>query len=162
MTPPPADRERLRADHVILRRLGHWTEAHEIDLRARHSSVVLDLRSPQVPENLEITAELDHATLTLLVPDHADVDTDDLTWTGKGRVHDRGGDGAHEQVRVTGHAHDSQVRVRRSGSAQITAMLTHEYLADLRASRREGRYPTVDDPRRAPRPGEGRDPRSAK
>ena len=143
-----SDPERLRVDHAILKKLGHWTDARAFDLHARRSNVVLDLRSPRLPTDLEITVRLDHASLTLLVPDHADLDADELSWTGKGRVHDEGGQVGHERIRMTGSAHDSQVRVRRAGSAQVTAMLSREYLRDVRASRRAGRYPTVDDPRR--------------
>jgi hypothetical protein len=152
-TPNPGQRsdlERLRVDHAILKRLGHWTDARGVHLHARRSSVVLDLRSPQLPTDLEIAVRLDHATLTLLVPDLADIDADELSWTGKGRVHDEGGQPGHERVRLNGAAHDSQIRVRRAGFAQVTAMLSREYLRDVRASRRAGQYPTVDDPRRNP------------
>lgn len=147
-TDPSSEPAEIVADHAVLRRLGHWTTAGSVKVRARRSTVLIDLRSPGLADDLDVFVQLDHATVTLLVRDHSAVDAHALTWSGRGRVHDEGGAGDDGRVRVSGHVHDGQIRVRRAGFAQVTAMLTREYLAELWSSRRTGRYPTIDDPRR--------------
>ena len=42
-------------------------------------------------------------------------------------------------------------RVRRGGIAILSAMFSRAYVQDLRQARKNGTYPTVDDPARASR-----------
>ncbi|MER6379579.1 hypothetical protein [Streptomyces sp. NPDC001250] len=43
---------------------------------------------------------------------------------------------------------DAEIRIRRAGSAQLTAMCSRAYLDDLRRAHREGGLPVIDDPTR--------------
>jgi hypothetical protein len=112
---------------------------------------VLDLRSPHL-EAGEITVdlELDHAMLKLLVPDGAVIDDWDLRRLGRGRVKDTEGREAADGRRIvlTGQMRHGEIRVHRGGIAQLSAMFSREYLADLRRAQRERGFPTVDDPAR--------------
>ena len=54
-------------------------------------------------------------------------------------------------VRLTGHADHSEIRVHRGGMAVLSAMFSRAFVQDLRQARRNGGYPTVDDPTRAAR-----------
>lgn len=148
--------ETLVADHAVLKKLGRWTEATSFAVRARRSSVVLDLRAldSEISESgaaIEVAVDADHSVITLLVAPGSAVDADDVRWTGRGRVHDARIAAAGSSIRVTGAAHDSQLRVYRGGVAQLTAMLSGAYLRQLRESARTGTYPTIDDPTRAQR-----------
>lgn len=151
--------ERIHADHAVVKRLGDWTRAGRVELRARRGIVVLDLRSPQLPDELELHVELQRATVKLLVSDDARVEHWDLRWTAGGRVKDAQGAATPiddvranpvgaRRIRVTGVSADSEVRVRRGGVAILTAMCSREYLRDLRLAHRTGDHPTVDDPAR--------------
>jgi hypothetical protein len=141
--------ERVHADHTVAKRLGNWTRAGRVDVRARHSVVVIDLRSPELPDEVELNVELQRATLKLLLPDDARVEHWDLRWTARGRVKDaQPAAGGPRRIRLTGLATGSEVRVQRSGVAILTAMCSREYLQDLRRAHRTGGHPTVDDPAR--------------
>lgn len=154
-----AEPVRLHADHLALKRLGRWTTADRFDVRVRRGSVVLDLRSPQIPDGeIVVDVELDRAMVKLLVPDEAVIEYEDVAWTGRGKVKDGVGqqarsrgrapaDGAR-RIRLTGRIHDGEVRVARGGVAMLAAMFTREYVDDLRRAHREGGAPTVDDPTR--------------
>jgi hypothetical protein len=149
--------ERIHADHTVAKRLGNWTSADTFEIRARGGSVVVDLRSPNIPEVVEVRVEMKRALVKLLVPDGAVVDHWDLRWSGKGKVKDGQAsdlvqaDGtAVRLVRLVGDAADSEIRVHRAGVAVLSAMLTREYVDDLRKARKEGRLPVVDDPTRDP------------
>ncbi|MEV6011369.1 hypothetical protein AB0M29_31705 [Streptomyces sp. NPDC051976] len=149
--------ERVHVDHAVTKRFGHWTRADLVEVRARSGCVVLDLRSPEIPDDVEIRLDLRHALLKVLVADDTAVDHWDLRWTAKGRVKD--GQGAGEEpgkrrVRLVGTATDSEIRVHRGGIAILSAMFSREYLRDLRRAHAEGGHPTVDDPARdaAPEP----------
>jgi hypothetical protein len=152
--------ERIHADHAVAKRLGNWTRARRFEVRARSGLVVLDLRSPDLPDEVEVRVELQRATVKLLVPDDAEVEHWDLHWTARGRVKDAAGAAAPartespagtRRVRLTGVSTDSEVRVQRGGVAILTAMCSREYLQDLRRAHRSGSHPTVDDPARAGR-----------
>jgi hypothetical protein len=67
-------------------------------------------------------------------------------------------------VRIGGEMRSSELRINRGGIAIVSAMLTSEYLADLRrafranhvasladvrTAYREGRWTTIDDPGRS-------------
>lgn len=160
--------ERIHADHVSIKRLGHWTSAERYEVRARSGSVLLDLRSPRLPGEVEIRMRLDHAVVKLLLPDGATVEHWGLAWTGSGKVKE--GQGAAmrtadarepggavpagegvRRVRLVGAAEGSEIRVNRGGVAILAAMWSREYVRDVRQARKSNAYPTVDDPTRAPK-----------
>jgi len=89
----------------------------------------------------------------LLLPEGDPVDHWDLSWTGKGRIKDdqRPASATGRQIRLIGSAHDSEIRVHRGGIAILSAMFSRAFVQDLRQARRNGTYPTVDDPTRAVR-----------
>ncbi|SEO91602.1 hypothetical protein [Actinacidiphila rubida] len=154
-TTPLTSAERIHADHTTVKHLGHWTEATAFEIRARRSSVVLDLRSPGIDwqEPVTIRADLSGCVLKLLLPDDVTVDHWDLAWTGRGKVKDAyatpdGGKGARRLV-LSGTAADGEIRLHRGGVAQLSAMCSRAYLRDLRRAHRDGDLPTVDDPARA-------------
>lgn len=159
-----AEPVRLHADHIAVKRLGDWSTADRFEVRARRGSVVLDLRSPNLPAgDLVVDLDLDRAMVKLLLPDDAVVDHRDIAWSGSGKVKDGVGDqrarreggaepaGEVRRVRLTGRIHSGEVRVARGGVAILAAMFSREYVQDLKQARREGVWPTVDDPARAPK-----------
>ena len=161
------DAVRIRAHGDSVRRLGHWTAARRFDVRASRSSVILDLRSPRIePGDIEIGLDVDHAMVKLLVPEDAVIDTGDVRRVGRCGFVDWGGslepDG--RVIRIGGEMRRSELRINRGGVAIVSAMLTGEYLAELReafranhvssltdvqAAYREGRWTTIDDPGRS-------------
>ena len=157
-----AEPVRLHADHIAVKRLGNWTDADRFEVRARRGSVVLDLRSPQLPAGeLVVDLNLDRAMVKLLLPDDAVVEQEDIVWSGSGKVKDgvgqqrraKGAEPAADvrRVRLTGRIHSGEVRVARGGVAMLAAMFTREFVEDAKQARREGAWPTVDDPTRAPK-----------
>ena len=158
---------RIDANHQSVRKLGHWTTARRFDVRASHGSVTLELRSPRIePGDIEVHVDLDHAMVKLLVPEGAIVDHQRVRRSGRcGFVDWSGGPAAGDRlIRITGEMHGSELRVNRGGVAIVSAMLTREYLADLRRAFREnrigslkdvqdayrqGRWTTIEDPGRA-------------
>jgi hypothetical protein len=159
-----AEPVRLHADHTALKRLGDWSTADRFEVRARRGSVVLDLRSPRLPAgDLVVDLDLDRAMVKLLLPDDAVVDQRGIAWSGSGKVKDGVGeqnarrhpdaepaDGVR-RVLLTGRIHSGEVRVARGGVAMLAAMFSREYVQDVRRARREGTWPTIDDPARAPK-----------
>jgi hypothetical protein len=149
--------ESLHVDHGVTKRLGRWTSASQFDVRVRSGVLVLDLRSPEVTGDVEVRLGLHRATVKLLLADGDQVDHRDLDWTGRGRVKDDqrpagpGAGNGQRRVRLSGRAEDSEVRVHRGGMAALSAMFSREFVQDLRQARRNGSYPTVDDPARAAR-----------
>jgi hypothetical protein len=142
---------RVAANYQVTKRLGHWTTAREFQVRAHRGHAVLDLRSPRIEDGeIRVDVELDHAMLKLLVPDGAVVDDWDLQRLGRGRVKDAEGRDAAggRRIVLTGQLRHGEVRVHRGGIAQLSAMFSREYLADLRRAHADGTYPTVDDPAR--------------
>lgn len=141
--------ERIHVDHSAINRLGHWTTATAFEVRSRKGKAVLDLRSPQIAGDIDLDLDLQRSALILLLPDEASIVQWELHFAGRGRVRDdQPPTAANRRVRLRGAAADSQIRVRRGGVAQVTAMLSRDYLADLRNAHRTGTYPTVDDPAR--------------
>jgi hypothetical protein len=143
--------ERIRAHNRVVKKLGHWTTARSLDVRAARGSVVLDLRSPRIAgSDIEIRLDIDHATVKLLVPDGAIIDHDDVRRVGRGRVKDWTGISAPGGRRIVllGEMRNAEVRVHRGGIAILSAMCSREYVADALRARREGRYPSIDDPSR--------------
>ncbi|WP_194914426.1 hypothetical protein [Catenulispora rubra] len=157
-----AEPVRLHVDHTAVKRLGNWTSAERFEVHARRGSVVLDLRSPQLPAGeLVVDLDLDRAVVKLLLPDDAVVDQRDIVWNGSGKVKDAVGQHNERngvipaegvrRIRLTGRIHSGEVRVARGGVAMLAAMFSREYVEDVKQARREGAWPTVDDPTRAPK-----------
>jgi hypothetical protein len=147
----PAAPVRIPANHAVTKRLGNWTTARQFQVRAHRGSAVLDLRSPQIPAgDIVIEVDLDHAMLKLLVAGDAVLDDWDLRRIGRGRVKDaeRPDTPGGRRIVVTGQMRRGEIRVHRGGIAQLSAMFSRAYWADLRRAHREGGFPTVDDPTR--------------
>ena len=143
--------ERVRAHSTGTRRLGHWTTARHLDVRASRGGVLLDLRSPRIPAgDIRVELDLDHSVVRLLVPEGAVIDGDEVRRVGRGRVKDWTGTAAPDGRRIvlTGEMRSAEVRVYRGGLAILAAMCSREYVADALCARREGRRPTIDDPTR--------------
>jgi len=148
---PTTEPVKIQAFYASEKHLGHWTTARDFEVRARRGSLVLDLRSPHIPDgDIEIALDLDHAMVKLLVPEDAVIDQWDLTWLGRGRVkeafHGRTGQG--RRIRLTGRVKHGEIRVHSGGVAQLSAMFSKEYVEDARRAHRDGGLPTVDDPAR--------------
>jgi len=142
----------IRAHSRVVKQLGNWTVARRFDVRASRGAVVLDLRSPQIPAgDIEVSLDIDHAMVKLLVPDGAVIEDGDTRRIGRCRVKDWTGVSAADGRRVvlSGEMRSAEVRVHRGGVAILSAMCSREYLADALQARREGRYPTIDDPTRS-------------
>jgi hypothetical protein len=135
----PAAPVRIAANYQVTKRLGNWTTAREFQVRAHREA-----------GEITVDLELDHAMLKLLVPDGAVIDDWDLRRLGRGRVKDTEGRKAADGRRIvlTGQMRHGEIRVHRGGIAQLSAMFSREYLADLRRAQRERGFPTVDDPAR--------------
>jgi hypothetical protein len=141
----------IRAHSTVVKRLGHWTAQRQFDVRASRGSVVLDLRSPHIPDgDIEVSLDVDHAVVKLLVTDGTRIEHGDLRRVGRCTVKDWTGTASAggRCVVLTGELRSAEVRVHRGGVAILSAMCSREYLADARQARREGRYPTIDDPSR--------------
>ena len=161
------DTVQIRAHGRSIRRLGHWTTARRFDVRASRGSVVLDLRSPRIePGDIEIALDIDRSMVKLLVPEGALVDHDEVRRVGRCGFVDWSGGPAPEGrvIRIGGEMRGSELRINRGGIAIVSAMLTREYLADLkrafranhvtsladvRTAYREGHWTTIDDPGRS-------------
>ena len=150
MTAEAGTVERLPADHGMTKRLGHWTSANGFEVRARSGALVLDLRSPAIQGDVEIRLDLHRSVVKLLLAEGDQVDHWNLGWTGQGRIKDdqRPASATGRQVRLVGGASDSEVRVHRGGIAILSAMFSRAYVQDVRQARKNGTYPTVDDPAR--------------
>jgi hypothetical protein len=153
MTTEAGTVERLHADHGITKRLGRWTSASQFDVRARSAVLVLDLRSPEIEGDVEIRLNLHRSTVKLLLAEGDQVDHWDLDWTGNGQVKDdqRPAGPNGRRIRMAGQANNSEIRVHRGGIAMLSAMFSRAFVQDLRQVRKNGGYPTVDDPTRAVR-----------
>ena len=157
----------IRVHKGSIRRMGHWTTAHRFDVRASESSVTLELRSPRIEAgDIEVNLDIDQTMVKLLVPEDATVDTGDLRRVGRCGLVDWSGAPrrAGRVIRIVGEMRHSELRVNRGGVAIVSAMLTGEYLADLRNAfrtnhitslkgmqdaYREGRWTTIEDPGRS-------------
>ena len=141
----------IRAHSRVVKKLGHWTCARQFDVRASRGVVVLDLRSPQIAAgDIEVSLDIDHAVVKLLVADGAVIEDGDTRRIGRCRLKDWTDVGAPDGRRVvlSGEMRQAEVRVHRGGVAILSAMCSREFLADALAAHREGRYPTIDDPTR--------------
>lgn len=141
----------ISAFGTVTKRLGNWTSERNFQVRAHRGVAVLDLRSPRIPEgDITVDVELDHSTLKLLLPEDAQIDDWDLRRFGRSHVKDgqRPQWPGSRRIVLTGRLAGAEIRVRRGGVAIVSAMLSREYLTDLRTSHRLGTVPTVDDPAR--------------
>ncbi|GAA4491363.1 hypothetical protein [Microbacterium panaciterrae] len=139
------------ADHEVVKKLGRWTTEREFTIRARRSTVVLDLRSPEIEEGeVVVNIDVDKTTLELLVADDAEVDQRQIAWTGRGRVKDATGGTGGRRIILVGSSAGSEVRVKRGGVAILTTMATREFIEDAKNAHRTGVNTTVDDPTRNP------------
>jgi hypothetical protein len=167
-TRPDTERAvRIRAHGSSIRRMGHWTAARGFDVRASESSVILELRSPRIESGeIEVSLDIDHSMVKLLVPEDAIVESGDLRRIGRCGFVDWSGAPARtgRVIRLVGEMRRSELRINRGGVAIVSAMLTGEYLADLRnafrtnhitslkdvqTAYREGRWTTIEDPGRS-------------
>ena len=153
MTTEAGTAERLHVDHGVTKRLGRWTSASQFDIRVRSGVLVLDLRSPEIEDDVEIRLDLHRSTLKLLLAEGDQVDHWDLGWTGRGQVKDdqRPAGPGGRRIHLAGHADNSEIRVHRGGMAILSAMFSRAFVQDLRQARKSGSYPTVDDPTRGVR-----------
>jgi hypothetical protein len=158
---------RIQAHNRSIRRMGHWTTARRFEVRASQSSVILELRSPHIEAGeIEVNLDIDHSMVKLLVPEGAIVIDGDLRRVGRSGMVDWSGIPAPggRVIRLLGEMRRSELRINRGGVAIVAAMLTGEYLADLRRAfhdnrvgslrdmqdaYREGRWTTIDDPGRS-------------
>jgi hypothetical protein len=157
----------IRAHGRSVRRLGHWSTARRFVVRASRGSVILDLRSPRIEAgDVQVVLDVDHAMVKLLVPEDAVVDHDRVHRAGRCGFVDWSGAPAPggRVIGISGEMRGSELRINRGGIAILSAMLTREYLADLRRAFRanhvtsledvqtaygEGRWTTIDDPGRS-------------
>ncbi len=153
MTTEAGTAERLHVDHDVIKCLGRWTSASRFDVRARSGVLVLDLRSPEIDGDVEIRLDLHRSVVKLLLAEGDQVDHWDLGWTGRGQLKDdqRPAVPAGRLIRVAGDADNSEIRVHRGGMAVLSAMFSRAFVQDLRQARKNGGYPTVDDPARPAR-----------
>ena len=147
--------EVIRANDRVVKRLGRWTTARRFDVKASHARVVLDLLLPPIdPGDIEVELDLDRATVTLLVPDGANVVDDELRRVGRGRVKDRTGNPASggRRIDLLGELRHSEVRVRRGGVAILYLLGSRTSRGDVRQAHREGRLDYMRDVQQARTP----------
>lgn len=149
--------EHIHSDHGLVKHLGNWTEAGRFEVRARHGAAVLDLRSPGLPDDIEIHVDMDRAMVKLLVDDGTAIDHWNLRWTARGRIKDSRSSSADDKaagrrIHLSGSATNSEIRVHRGGIAILSAMFSRAYVQDVRRAHRTGGVPTIDDPARGQRP----------
>jgi hypothetical protein len=139
---------RIQANHSVTKRLGNWTTANAFHVRAHRGLVVVDLRSPRIPDgDVRVDVELDHAVLKLLLPEDMVVDDWDLHRVKRGRVKDmQPASGPGRRLVLTGELRSSEVRVHRGGIAILSALFTREFFADARHAHKHGGRPSVHDP----------------
>ncbi|MEV0414963.1 hypothetical protein AB0I68_30235 [Streptomyces sp. NPDC050448] len=145
--------ERIHSDHDLVKHLGNWTEAGHFEIKARHGTAVLDLRSPDLPDDVEIHLDMDRAMVKLLVDDATAIDHWNLRWTARGKVKDSQSSSTHNttagrRVRLSGSATNSEIRIHRGGIAILSAMFSRAYFQDVRRAHKSGGVPTIDDPAR--------------
>jgi hypothetical protein len=125
LEPAPAMRQSAR--HSSVERLGVWRVPEQIELELRHSSCVLDLRSPTLPANgVHIQLDARHSTVKLLVAEGAHVELDNLS-RHHSATKDRGVQAASgwsgPSIVVGGALHHSSVRVMRPGENSFGRVL---------------------------------------
>lgn len=145
LEPAPAMRQAAR--HSSVERLGMWRVPEQIELELRHSSCVLDLRTPTLPSNgVRIQVDARHSSVKLLVAEDAHVELADLS-----RHHSAAKDRGVQQasawsgptIVVSGALHHSAVRVLRPSdhSARRVLWWRRRRRAELIASGRSRALP---------------------
>jgi hypothetical protein len=145
--------ERIHSDHDLVKHLGDWTEAGRFEVRARHGAAVLDLRSPGLPDDVEIHLDMDRAMVKLLVDDDTTVDHWNLRWTARGKIKGSrsaspGAKPAGRRIHLSGSAANSEIRIHRGGVAILSAMFSRAYVQDVRHAHKTGGVTTIDHPGR--------------
>ncbi|WP_371656584.1 MULTISPECIES: hypothetical protein [unclassified Streptomyces] len=145
--------ERIHSDHGLVKHLGNWTEAGHFEIKARHGAAVLDLRSPDLPDDVEIHLDMDRAMVKLLVDDGTAIDHWNLRWTARGKIKDSQppstrDEAAGRRIHLSGSATNSEIRIHRGGIAILSAMFSRAYVQDVRRAHKTGGVPTIDDPAR--------------
>lgn len=146
----------IRANHGSIRRMGHWTAARRFDVRASQSSLIIELRSPRIePGDIDVRLDVDHTMVKLLVPDGATINQNELRRVGHCGFVDWSGASTPggRLIRIRGEMRGGELRINRGGIAIVSAMLTREYLEDLRRALRENRVTSLKDVQRAYREG---------
>jgi hypothetical protein len=143
----PETTVQIQAHYEATKRLGPWTTARDFEIRARRGSVVIDLRSAQIPEgDITIGLDLDHSMVKLLVPEDAVIDHWNLQWLGRGKVKQTFHAGTAQTGRrivLTGQVRHGEVRVHSGGVAILSTMLSKECVEELRRAHRNGDTPTL-------------------
>jgi hypothetical protein len=132
----------IRAHNEVVKKLGDWATARRFEVRASRGIVVLDLLLPQLePGEIELTLDLDHSTMKLLVPAGATIDDDGLRRIGRGSVKDWTGTAATRGRRITllGELRDAEVRVHRGGVALLSLLASRTTRRQVREAHRAGR-----------------------
>jgi hypothetical protein len=133
---------RIHAHSASVKKLGHWTAARRLEVRASRGSVVLDLLLARIdPGDIEITLDIDRTTVKLLVPDGAIIDDSELRRVGRGRVKDWTGTAAPggRRIRLLGEMRGAEVRVHRGGVAILSLLRNRNMLEQVRDAHRDGR-----------------------
>ncbi|MFD9484055.1 hypothetical protein [Streptomyces sp. NPDC059991] len=143
--------ERIHSDHGLVKHLGNWTEAGRFEIKARHGAAVLDLRSPDLPDDVEIHLDMDRAMVKLLVDDGTAIDHWNLRWTARGKIKDSQPSAtpdkaAGRRIHLSGSATNSEIRIHRGGIAILSAMFSRAYVQDVRRAHKTGGVPTIDAP----------------
>lgn len=147
---------RITAHNLAVRKLGHWTTARQFDVRASRGTVMLELRSARIEAgDIVIRLDIDHSMVKLLVPEGAIIDHDDVRRVGRCGFVDWSGIPASggRRIKLVGEMRSSELRINRGGIAIVSAMLTREYLHDLRRALKDSRPSTIKDVQRAYREG---------
>lgn len=113
--------------HGSVQRLGMWRVPEQIELDLRHSTCILDLRSPALPAHgVHIQLDARHSSIKLLVAENAHVEFDNLnrhhSTTKDGGVHYAAA-ASGPQIVVGGSLHHSSIRVLRPGQPVFGRML---------------------------------------
>ena len=131
--------EQVDAAGRAVTRMGRWTDSHVFDVRARRGSVVLDLRSPDSDQDIDVRLAVDRGVVKLLVPDDAVIDEWDLELLGRGKVKQtfHAPSGGGRTVRLSGRVERGEIRIHSGGIAQLTAIFSRDFLQAARHGRRD-------------------------
>ena len=131
--------EQVDAAARTVTRMGRWTGSHVFDVRVRRGSVVLDLRSTDIEGDIDVRLAVDRGVVKLLVPVDAVVDEWDLELLGRGKVKQtfHAPTGGGRTVRLSGRVERGEIRIHSGGMAQLSAILTHDFLRAARHGRRD-------------------------
>jgi hypothetical protein len=115
------------AVHRVTKRLGTWTYADQVTIRAHYGRTTVDLRSPQLPTGeIVIDVDVDHSVVRLLVPEDAVIDDSGLVRVGRSPLKDDVGPSrsGSRRILITGSLRHGQIRVNRGGVATLFAIFS--------------------------------------